>query len=73
MFDNDYDILTLQEMAEELQIGLNYAYALLKTKRIDAFRVGRSWRIPRASIKKYINQSILENQERQSNHAMARP
>lgn len=58
MFVTDNDILTVDELMELLQIGENYAYKLLNEKRINAFRVGRSWRIPRKSIHEFINESI---------------
>jgi len=64
MFNNDYDILNLAELAEELQIGMSYAYKLVNTKKINAFRVGKSWRIPRSSIKDFIDKSVMDNQNK---------
>jgi len=62
MFNNDYDVLSLAEMAEELQIGLSYAYKLVNSGKVSAFRVGRSWRIPRSSIKDFIDKSLIDSQ-----------
>lgn len=53
------EIITLEEMCEILNIGKNTAYRLLGTRKITAFRIGRSWKIPRSSINSYIQQSIL--------------
>lgn len=57
------EIITLEEMCEILNIGKNTAYKLLSTQQITAFRIGKSWKIPRSSINSYIQQSILPRQE----------
>lgn len=54
MFDISNDILTIEEVMEILYIGRNYAYKLLNNGEINAFRVGRSWRIPRKSLEEYV-------------------
>ncbi|SHO48922.1 helix-turn-helix domain-containing protein [Anaerocolumna xylanovorans] len=56
---NDYgDLLTIQELCEILNIGKNTAYLLLGHKEIKAFRIGRTWKIPKVSLEEYIrNQS----------------
>jgi excisionase family DNA binding protein len=54
MFNNENDILTVEEMMEALYIGRNYAYKLLNSGEIKGFRIGRSWRIPRRSIEEFI-------------------
>ncbi len=59
MFTDDYDVLTVSELMEELQIGQNFAYTLLNNRQIEAYKVGRSWRIPRYAIKKFIKASII--------------
>ncbi|MCF2554359.1 helix-turn-helix domain-containing protein [Faecalicatena contorta] len=48
------ELVTLEELCEILAIGKNTAYDLLKNKEIEAFRIGRNWKIPRVSIEKYI-------------------
>lgn len=51
------EIITLDEMCEILNIGKNTAYKLLNTKQIPAFRIGKSWKIPRSAINNFIYQS----------------
>lgn len=48
------DILTIEDLCEILAIGKNTAYSLLSSKEIQAFKVGRNWKIPRDSVEKYI-------------------
>lgn len=57
MFEQYNDIVTIEDMAEMLGIGKNYAYNLLHSKKIKAFRNGRIWRIPKQAIVEYIVQS----------------
>lgn len=60
MFNDFDDLLTIEELCSILTIGKNVAYSLLNTKQIKAFRIGRSWRIPKKSVELYIlNQSGL--------------
>jgi excisionase family DNA binding protein len=54
MFEMQNDILTVEEMMEVLYIGRNYAYKLLNSGDIKAFKVGKSWRIPKKSLEEYI-------------------
>lgn len=48
------DLITIEELCEILAIGKNTAYRLLNKKEIPAFRIGRIWKIPRASVIAYI-------------------
>lgn len=57
MFEQYNDIVTIEEMSEMMEIGRNCAYNLLKSKKVKAFRNGRSWRIPKRAIIDYIIQS----------------
>ena len=43
-------ILSLEELCEQLTIGRNAAYNLLRTGQIKAFRIKRIWKIPVESI-----------------------
>lgn len=49
------DIISIEELCEALSIGKNTAYSLLNSKEIAAFRIGRSWKIPKESVSEYIN------------------
>ena len=54
MLNKTKDILTLKELQELLHIGKNTALRLVQSGEIEAFRVGKQWRITQNSIKKYI-------------------
>lgn len=54
MLNNTKDILTLKELQELLHIGKNTALRLVQSGEIEAFRVGKQWRVLKYSIEKYI-------------------
>ena len=54
MLNNTKDILTLKELQELLHIGKNTALKLVQSGEIEAFRVGKQWRVLRESAAKYI-------------------
>ena len=58
MLNNTKDILTLKDLQELLHIGKNTALRLVQSGEIEAFRVGKQWRILRNSIAKYIYHSL---------------
>lgn len=51
---NNTVVLTPEEAAEILKIGMNSIYALLRSGKIHAVRIGRLWRIPIESITLYL-------------------
>lgn len=54
------EILTVNDVAEILYIGKNTVYSLLQSGELRAFRLGKSWRIPRECL----NQFIMEKTRR---------
>ena len=54
------ELITLGELQEILSIGKNTAYRLLITNEIRAFKIGRSWKIPRSSVQQYIQNSVAK-------------
>ena len=50
MLNNTKDILTLKELQELLHIGKNTALRLVQSGEIEAFKVGKQWRIVRQVI-----------------------
>lgn len=54
MLNNIKDILTLKELQELLHIGKNTALRLVQSGGIEAFRVGKQWRVSKESVAKYI-------------------
>ncbi len=51
-------ILSLDELCEQLSIGKNAAYDLLRSGKIKAFRIKRIWKIPQTSVNEYIQTAI---------------
>lgn len=49
------DLITLDEFMEMLNIGRTTAYQLLNSGEVKAFRIGRYWKIPRASVTEYVS------------------
>ena len=43
--------LTVPQLAEVLDIGLNSAYALARSKKVCTVRIGKQYRIPKESIR----------------------
>lgn len=56
MLDEYGALLTVPELMDTLNIGRNSAYELLNSGEIAAFRIGRSWKIPKDSVVHYISQ-----------------
>jgi len=56
MYEDYGDILTIDEVCEILLVGRNTAYKLLNSHKLEAFRIGRTWKIPVASVHKFILQ-----------------
>lgn len=54
MFEDYPDILTVEEACEALRIGYNAMYELLNSGKLRAYKNGRTWRIPKASLKNYV-------------------
>ena len=53
-FNSDMELITVDEMCEKLMIGKNLAYRLLDAGEIKCFKINRIWKIPKGSIKEYI-------------------
>ena len=53
LIEND-EILTVAELADYLKVGLNTAYALVKSREIRSFKVKGTYRIERSAISDYI-------------------
>ena len=48
-------VLSVQQLAEVLQIGRNSAYDLVKSGQIRSIRIDRTIRIPQAALLEYLN------------------
>lgn len=59
MTDNN-EIMQFGEVMEYLNIGKNTLYGLLKSGELNAFKIGKVWKIPRKSVEEYINQDLAD-------------
>lgn len=50
-------VLSVQQLAEVLQIGRNSAYDLVKSGQIRSIRIGKTIRIPQAALLEYLGKS----------------
>lgn len=48
------ELLTIDELCELLMIGRTTAYKLLQSHELSAFKIGRVWKISKASVEAYI-------------------
>ncbi len=54
MLESYDDLLTTEEACEALKVGKNALYALLRSQKLNGYRNGRVWRIPRIAVEEYI-------------------
>lgn len=54
LFENYPEILTIEQLMEMLQIGKVLAYKLIADKKIKAIKIGREYKIIKASVINYI-------------------
>ena len=54
MFEHAPDILTFNECRKLLKIGKNTLLDLLHDGKIEAFRIGNRWKIPKIAVISYI-------------------
>lgn len=48
------DILTIDDVCEILKIGRGQCYGLLQTGRLKAFKMGKTWKIPKEAVIEFI-------------------
>lgn len=58
MLEQYETILVPEEICEILRIGQNEVYKMLKNKEIVAYKVGKTWRIPKENVIQYIKSKI---------------
>lgn len=54
LFRNYPDVLDVKQMCEILKISTKTAYSILQEGKIEAFKVGRAYKIPKLNIIKYL-------------------
>lgn len=55
-FDTYETLITAEEAAELLHVGMNQMYKLLQSGKVSCFRVGRRWKVPRRAVNEFILQ-----------------
>lgn len=60
MFRNYSEIMTVKEVMDALGICKHSVYKLIATGQIDSFRIGKTHKIIRKSLRKYINKKIQD-------------
>lgn len=55
------DILKIEDVMKLLDIGKNTLYRLLKSGDINAFKIGKVWKIPKSSIDDFVNRQLKRN------------
>lgn len=55
------EIMQIEEVMEYLNIGKNTMYGLLKSGELNAFKIGKVWKIPKASVEDYVRRKIEKN------------
>ena len=64
MFEEYGPIMSVQNVCDELMVGKNTVYQLIKQGKISSFRTGRTWKINRDSLAYYIRrESGLEQRK----------
>ena len=58
MFQQNNDMLTVEELCEMLRISRNKGYQMLRQGVIHAFKEGRLWMIPKYSVVEYVKINI---------------
>lgn len=54
MQESYVELVTIDELCELLMIGRSTAYRLLRNNDIKAFKIGKVWKISKASVEQYI-------------------
>jgi excisionase family DNA binding protein len=49
------DILTLEQAAGALQLGITTTRQMCRERKLPSFKVGQQWRLPRAWLVEYMN------------------
>ena len=54
MFTTYLDVVTISQLKEMLGIGITLAYRLVKQNTINAIKIGREYKIPKANVIAYL-------------------
>lgn len=59
--EDQREMLTVEEVKQIMRIGTNAAYNLVHSKKFPVIKVGRTYRIPKASFFTWLTQSCAVN------------
>lgn len=54
MFEQYGDILTIEEVAELLRIGMTQAYRIVRPGNLKGYKEGKDWKIPKKALINYV-------------------
>ena len=54
MFEQYDDILTIEEVAELLRIGMTQAYRIVRSGNLKGYKEGKDWKIPKQALINYV-------------------
>ena len=54
MFEQYDDILTIEEVAELLRIGMTQAYRIVQSGNLKGYKEGKDWKIPKQALINYV-------------------
>lgn len=54
MLNEQPSLITVHELCEQLMIGRNAAYQLLRSGELKCFRMNRTWKIPQQAVTEYL-------------------
>ena len=54
MFEQYDDILTIEEVAELLRIGMTQAYRIVRSGNLKGSKEGKDWKIPKQALISFI-------------------
>lgn len=57
MFQDQPDILSVEEVCELLRVGKQTVYQLMAQGELKGYRSGRLWHIPKQAVEEYIVQA----------------
>ena len=63
MFKNYPDVVTVEQLAQMLNIGKSSAYALLQSNRIHHVKVGKKYIIPKTSVLDFIGEICYNDKQ----------
>lgn len=60
MFEAYDDILLVEDVCEILKISSTQTYRLLRSGRLNGYKEGKDWKIPKIALESYIRKRMSE-------------